>query len=212
MGGESRPFLCVFERKNMSIKTYDFRCFHLYDYHVESNCSERGCDNEGICRCGEIIDTKITKVKPAYEFVDDEYRTYSTIDKYCVERLLSLNGFWNPDNYDFKIGGDYYGEELEEILFSNGEVVQTKVNDGYVLDSLKQFSRADMKSIDKSEISFGNEEYRKKVNSSMLEYYTEYTLPRGIVSLKNGKYKLYDGYHRVSAAKDFELLNVWVLR
>jgi hypothetical protein len=52
----------------------------------------------------------------------------------------------------------------------------------------------------------------KSMRGVKVESYKDYTLPRGIVLEKDGKYRLIDGYHRVSACNKSDNMLVIVAK
>lgn len=69
--------------------SYDWRYYLDYDYDSDYNCEGSGCDDEGICRCGTITNTRINSVDIdtiAHEICGDKE---NIILNYCVNRVLN---------------------------------------------------------------------------------------------------------------------------
>jgi len=114
----------------------DFQSFINVDYDYYSSCEEYGCNEEGICRCGEISNTSIKLVnvgKISNEiyslYFDDSVSTKrnaviqslwgitTELNKYTIDRILRLNKIWMPENWEVNISNGYYGQEIEEVVF-----------------------------------------------------------------------------------------------
>lgn len=196
---------------------YNFQYIIDYDYTPEYNCEDYDCNESGICRCGQIHDAQIKS-----EVAIDQLLGYidvgdKLIDRYCAERILTINKVWEPDNWFIDICNGYYGQEIDGIYLEGGvqdniesqleDILKLKSNREkleYVLNLEYGFLLPELAgktyrviNICPSEIEYGNGYHKKVVN---IERYKNYDLPRGVV-LKNGdRYRLIDGYHRVKVA------------
>lgn len=109
------------------------------DYDTERNCNSYGCD--GICRCGRLVNMEISEISVDYndfKFLHKKgmkkAKDLSDVDKYCLTRLIALNGGYDKDNYEPIAVGGYYGEELGESYFHNKD---TLINDAQKMLNLK---------------------------------------------------------------------------
>jgi hypothetical protein len=86
------------------------------DYFTDYSCSEYGCDDEGICRCGEIVETSIDRVSLvdlAREIAPEEF---APEDLYTIERAIRSKEIWERSfAWDVSTTGGYYGEEIEGV-------------------------------------------------------------------------------------------------
>jgi len=118
------------------ILEHNFNNFIHVDYKYIYSCSESGCDMEGICRCGEIINPCISDVYVS-RIANEIYSIYfdggvsskrsitiqslwgitPDLNKYAIDRILRHNKIWSPLNWDVNISNGYYGQEIEDILF-----------------------------------------------------------------------------------------------
>ena len=109
------------------------------DTQMMYSCEESGCDEEGICRCGIIINPSIQQVNLnkisniIYDlYFDRSISTYRNnkinsilygiteeIERYTIDRILRVNKIWNPINWEIHICGGYYGQEVEEVVIEN---------------------------------------------------------------------------------------------
>ena len=106
-----------------------------YDYKTEYYCKESGCHEEGICRCGRIVDAHVESVDltclttEIYDQLipsDKKSKKRDTklsellyggeiVDKYCIYRILSINKVWNTDLWEVNTSGGYYGDEIDSV-------------------------------------------------------------------------------------------------
>lgn len=152
------------------------------------------------------------------------------IQRYTIDRILRINKIWEADNWSPKIVGGYYGQEFEGIFLD--ESIAKKLEDliwcGIAIDTLRErvlwlleleYSEILPELVDKnwkvievkkSEISIGSLSHSKKVLSKELEFYSKkkYIGIRGIVLETSGKFRLIDGYHRLSQVGDEDLIKV----
>jgi hypothetical protein len=115
------------------------------------SCETSGCDEEGICRCGKIVDEHVMSVDlslvtdeiydqlfPRENQSDKRENILSEIfyggekvDKYCIYRILAINESYYPENWRVNISGGYYGDEIDgkdEVLipsdyFTNNSII-----------------------------------------------------------------------------------------
>jgi len=104
-----------------------------YDYDTDYSCEASGCDQEGICRCGSIVDFHIKHANPKaiIEQLSDLYP--SDIEGYCLDRIIQHGPAGKADSYDRVNSGGYYGEEVGDIV-----LYDEKVKD--IIEDLKTFS------------------------------------------------------------------------
>lgn len=193
-------------------------------YFVDYDYDRTGCTGHcsDYCRCTQIINTRINSVGFNY-YVDQIEDVFL---RYAVDRTLRHSGLNDLSKYKVETGGGYYGEEVYGVRF-NGDL-------GSIIGSLKDLQGKDhnnlietaliaeygyllptvenkdwqIKTIKKEQLAFGNENYyEKRLNSSIVQGYKDYSMPRGIVipltgGTSNDKYRVIDGHHRLAAGKD----------
>jgi hypothetical protein len=120
------------------IKDEDFQyCIYL-DYNNHYSCEDSGCNEEGICRCGEIDNIEIVSVNIS-DVVNKIYNIYfdgsvsskrnitiqsiwgitPELIKYAIDRILRVNKIWSPLCWDISVVGGYYGQEIGEVFIIN---------------------------------------------------------------------------------------------
>jgi hypothetical protein len=149
------------------------------------------------------------------------------IDIYTIDRILRINKAYESNNWEVQICGGYYGQEIDDVILENS--VAQKIEDqiheafsvldiksrieyllmleyGKTLPDLKnrQYS---IETVERDSIIFGSDEHYRKVNTKNLDYYSDknYTGIRGIALVKDGKFRLIDGYHRSSTSENIKI-------
>lgn len=184
-------------------------------YSSSTNCEEYGCSVEGICRCSTIKDAKVTEVGDIVSY----FVKLNDFDRYCIDRLLVARKIWDTDNWEVRVCGGYYGQEIEGVFLRNAEKIENEVTEllklsdsdkikyvlnleyGYILDVLEN-KTFEICEVNKTDIVFGQEGHYKKLNKDIVEKYQNYELPRGVCVWDDLKYRVIDGYHRISACQD----------
>lgn len=141
-----------------------------------------------------------------------------TINLYTIDRIVRINRLWDKDNWEINVSGGYYGEELDSVILENyiARKIEKNIEDsielndlskriefllhleyGYILPELigKNYK---VDTINKEDIIFGSDGHYRKIQTENLDHYndTKYKNIRGIVTSKDDKFKLIDGYHR----------------
>jgi hypothetical protein len=117
----------------------DFKYLLDYDYSSYTDCSNSGCDDEGICRCS-TIENECVKYVYINQIVESVFNNLSPsgisklrndrlnlilpdnddiINKYGIWRLSVIHKLWNTDLYDISVEGGYYGQEIGEITLDS---------------------------------------------------------------------------------------------
>jgi hypothetical protein len=150
------------------------------------------------------------------------YGTNKEFDLYTIDRIVRKVRIWDTYNWDIGVQGGYYGEEMDDIKIEAATANQIdtyvgcafslsfneqveflmKLEYEYLLDDLKDVDY-EIVTLNKSDIVFPNKDYHKNlIDESFLHYDDlDYDGIRGVVLLKNGHYKLIDGYHRMTSTK-----------
>lgn len=114
----------------------DFKYLVDYDYSSYTDCENKGCDEEGICRCSVIENEYVKKVYIDL-IVSESFKTLSPsgisklrndklnlilpdnnddiIHKYGIWRLSVIHKLWNTDLYNIEVEEGYYGQEIGEV-------------------------------------------------------------------------------------------------
>jgi hypothetical protein len=195
-----------------------------YDYEYVTNCEEAGCDS--ICRCGRYENLRTTSVNleglievqkqtggKRLRFVHD---TASTIEMYCIDRLLRLHKAYEPEKFSISVTGGYYGEEIDDITFEGAHDLLPAINEILNLESDLQKIRKvleaeysfvldvinECKNVEIEELALdglvGNDEYMRAKRGTQYEFAAG--IPVGVVHRRpDGSPRLIDGYHRFAA-------------
>jgi hypothetical protein len=228
----------------MKIRGFNFKYCVEYDYDSYRNCENYGCNEEGICRCSTIENAHIVSVDVTNMVmsIKDEYfdntkaskrnskinsvlgNITDDIDFYTIDRILRINGVWEPSNWDVQVCSGYYGQEIDDVILEDS--VASKIEKqleeafditdltkrieyllileyGYILPELKD-CRYEVDTILRDKVIFGSEGQYRKVATEKLSHYSDknYHSYRGIVIPKGDQYRLIDGYHRCFASED----------
>ena len=156
------------------------------------------------------------------------------VTKYCINRVLTINKIWNVDNWEASWSGSWYGDEIDSVniissclnKISNDisnildlETMEDKINYvllleyGHLLEKIKD-KKYSIIEVNKSDIFFGQKKHYEKVQQSMLEYYSDgsydSTIPRGVCCWDGQKWRVLDGYHRLSETKKDKILIIGI--
>jgi len=154
------------------------------------------------------------------------------IQKYTIDRILRVNKIWKPQFWDINVSGGYYGQEIDEVVLIEDMVLKINsqlerafqidnlterveylltLENGFILDDIKD-KKYHISVIDIDDIIFSNTEHKRKVVIEELEHYSDrnYSGIRGIVKKDGIKFKLIDGYHRLSKTEN-KLVKVLVI-
>lgn len=149
------------------------------------------------------------------------------IDIYTIDRILRINKAYEPSNWEVQVCGGYYGQEIDDVLLENSvaQKIEDQINEslsiidltsrieyllmleyGNILPALqgRQYS---LETVERDSIIFGSDEHYRKVNTKNLDHYSDknYDGIRGIALVKDGKFRLIDGYHRSSTSENIKI-------
>ena len=196
------------------------------DYDNYGDCEAYGCIDEGICRCGTIENAHVTDSPDIITYIEDKYKNYPLFEKYIIERVLTHYKFYDTDSFEVKVGGGYYGQEIDGVFFTKEDEVNKTLeqilwlNDvnkqveallmleyGHLLDSCKG-RKWEVRDLDRSLIVFPNDSYYKKLVE--VNRYKAYPYIKGVVIPYHARYKVIDGYHRLSTMAPLSTAKVLV--
>lgn len=203
--------------------TFRYSSYVEYEYDTYRACQEGSdCCNNDYCRCGKIINTSVTSVNfnSLLEFLSKDYEE-DVITTYCIDRILRVWELYDTSNWEVKVGGGYYGEEvygvslnqnvIDSICTSLKEIEPLSDIDkvkkclqyeyGYVLPIIETAQTAKICTLKMEEIKLFNDTYSKKISKKSISYYELYDLPRAVCIKVGDKYQVVDGYHRALAAQ-----------
>lgn len=153
------------------------------------------------------------------------------LDFYCIYRVLSILKIWDTENWEAEWGGGYYGDEVEEIklyesLFDKlistldeilslntiGERMELlmKLEYGH-LDSKLIGKKYTIESVSYEDIVFGQSKHHELVKTKNLSYLEQSKWIKtsskenvhGFVLFDGEKYRVIDGYHRLTFQEKF---------
>jgi hypothetical protein len=77
---------------------------------------------------------------------------------------------------------------------------------GNILPALQGLQYS-LETVERDSIIFGSDEHYRKVNTKSLGHYSDknYNGIRGIALVKDGKFRLIDGYHRSSTSENIKI-------
>ena len=149
------------------------------------------------------------------------------IDIYTIDRILRINKAYEPTNWEIQVCGGYYGEEIDDVILE--DFIARKIEDelerafdlidltkrveylleleyGHILPAL-QGLKYSIEIVERDSIIFGSDEHYRKVNTESLDYYSDknYSGIRGVALVKDGRFRLIDGYHRSSTSENIKI-------
>lgn len=210
-----------------SIRDIDIQYLAEIDY--ERTWCKGDCD--GICRCTEITDTKITEDINLYVLTNNlaiNKKKWQEIDYYGVERILRFYEAYDPNYWDIAVQGGYYGEEIGRVEFENREIQSDIDYDIRSFLKLKNMNKKvefligleyqhlleedknknwSIEIVNFDDIKVGNNEYKKKIKDSEYEVNLDYP-----ICLCRNDLRLIDGYHRCASALKQNAQKVKVIR
>jgi len=223
---------CVFGGTNMRIDTSIlFEDLH-YTVDVEYDNGTDECDcGDDYCRCSTIVNTRVEDVP--YAKLAEKIAPESLHLKYCVERILRhFKPLRGSDNWNIEVEGGYYGEELGEVRLnkdvaetisnllmsledaSDNEIVETslQVEYGFVLPTLKDKTWT-LERVPTAELDLGNKHHAGNLDEERIVRYriTDEQPIIGLLLFLDKKYRVIDGYHRITAAKKDKKQVVWAI-
>lgn len=174
----------------------------------------------------QIYDTKSNQYKRDSKLNQLLFGFDPDVEIYTIDRILRNYKLFKPDLWEANWISGYYGDELDRIEMKD-EVFKKLVVSisqlillgtlkekieyillgeyGYLLENLKS-KKYRVEKVNKNDILFPQTEYYKKIDTN-LDFYSDskYDLIRGVCILNEDRYKVVDGYHRLSNTKKEEV-------
>lgn len=192
------------------------RCTEIYDCKVK---------NVDVTKIADIIynsyfDRSLSskrniKINELLHGVNEE------INRYTIDRILRINKIWLSDSWEIQTINGYYGEEIDDVILKHKLATEIKNQIEQALDILDINSRVEFLieleygqllthlqnlswkiiRLKKDDIYFPSQSHLELVKKKELNYYfaPKYNSIRAIVIKDGDKWKLIDGYHRLTA-------------
>lgn len=197
------------------------RCYTIYSVNIESVNTEAIIDNiylQVIKQINsttlEIRERKLNSLLYNYDF--------NIIDKYCIDRLCRHYRLYDPMNWVGEWENGYYGDEMIGINIKS-EIFEKLSNDilkitkllsledkinylllleyGYIHKAILD-KKYNIISVRMDDIILGQTNHLNDVLNKKLDFYnnTNYKdKPRGVAFFRDNKWRVVDGYHRLSS-------------
>lgn len=158
------------------------------------------------------------------------YGINEEIDRYTIDRILRINKIWLDKNWSVQVNNGYYGQEIDVVILTSemADKIQKELDTAFdILDInkrieflleleygkvLPQLENCNWKllRLRKEDIVFPSESHLELVSKKELNHYSapKYNSVRAVVLKDGDKWKLIDGYHRLSA---ISIGDFWVL-
>jgi hypothetical protein len=132
------------------------------NYDTSYSCDQSGCDEDGTCRCGEIVNPVVTDVdlliiveKIYDEFFDDDdiktrirdekinevlFGTGRDFDYYTIDRIIRSSKIWETHFWDIEVCAGYYGEELNGVKLTESVAIKldNQINEALYINSFSE--------------------------------------------------------------------------
>lgn len=178
----------------------------------------------------EIFDNSISTKR--HNVINSLWGISEDIQKYTIDRILRINKIWKQEFWNINISGGYYGQEIDEVVLIEDVVLKInsqlekafqtdnlterieyllEIENGFILEDIKN-GKYNISVIDIDDVVFSNTEHKRKILIEELEHYSDrnYKGIRGIVKKDGLKWKLIDGYHRLSKTEN-KLVKVLII-
>lgn len=143
------------------------------------------------------------------------------INRYTIDRILRVNKIWSNDSWEIQTINGYYGEEIDDVILKHKLATKIKNEIEKALDILDINKRVEflieleygklsphlqnlnweLIRLKKDDIDFPSKSHLELVKKKELNHYfaPKYNSIRAIVIKDVNKWKLVDGYHRLTA-------------
>ena len=203
-----------------------------YPCHNGSNCC-----NGDMCRCGQIQNTHVESAKRSEVIEPITSKCDDIILAYCIDRIMTMSGMLDKDNWEVNVYRGYYGEEIDGVELNRTimDTVCARLQEietlsdidrikrcleyeyGYVLPKLKKLTTATVREVSIDNLDVFNENHYRKIEKQAIDYYQDYKLPRAVCNKDWAnddfipEYKVIDGYHRVVSANKNKINKIKVI-
>lgn len=206
------------------------RCFSIYEVVIKKI---------DLTKITESIFSQINDIKSnsykRYKILTKILYGYKTdeIDLYCINRILTINKLYDTNSWDIRWSKYYYGDEVSTISIKDEihNKINNEINHIYSLNSIEDkikyilkleygfiLSEIDKKKynisiVNSNDILFDQKNYKDELNRNGYEYYNDnsYKLIRGVCLSDGKKWKIIDGYHRISSTKKTKLKIITII-
>lgn len=178
----------------------------------------------------EIFDNSISTKR--HNAINSLWGISEEIEKYTIDRILRINKIWKPEFWEINVTGGYYGQEVDDVVLTEDiiEKLNTQLKkafeidnlthrieylleleNGFILDELKD-KNYNVSVIDIDDIIFSNKGHKSRILIEDIDHYSDrnYYGIRGIVKKDGKKFRVIDGYHRLSKTEN-KLVKVLVI-
>lgn len=163
-------------------------------------------------------------VRTAFDALPEERKkalaTSMFIYRYCIHRILTHFKVYKNDNWLYHLSDDYYAQDVSSITLKPSIATEVDrclkhmvpLRDKHKIEFVLEleFKRVlpdlrgkewSITNVPYDDLLFTNKTLYEKCLESDTEYLQKYRLPRGLcIRNSDGKFRVIDGYHRLSAA------------
>lgn len=208
----------------------------LLNIDVDSNVYYNGydctCAANDYCRCSSISHIDIEGIDVSYYIEQGNKLLKSVIDQYCFDRIVRKSSLIETDNWSATIEAGWYGDELGTTILDNETFEDYKKTiENYLtcetdlekimfvllleykelLPELQQDYKMVIKTVPIEKVNLGAIKHKNKVAKKDLTIYDKYILPRAVCIESNDKYRVIDGYHRITNALNNKMTEVSII-
>lgn len=194
------------------------RCFRISSINIETV----DINSIALSIYDNLFNVKSTEYKRDIKLNKILFGYDKETDLYFIDRILRIYKVYEDSAWETDFGAGYYGDEVYSIKLtkSKSNILSQKIEDlfslqslkekcefilkeeyGYLLDNIKD-KNYQIFEVSLSDIVFGQENYQKKIDKN-LDFYLDqnYSLIKGVCLKDNNKWRVIDGYHRLSHTK-----------
>ena len=199
------------------------RCYKIEEIIVDpNNISEIG--KTIISSLETLSETEKLRENSLKEILFDY--DHKLLSFYTMDRILRINKIWNNESWYAEWESGFYGDEVnfltikEDILnkiIEEYDVINNiwdlsekiklllKLENGFLLKNLTN-KKCKIKEVQLEDLVFGQKNHLYKVIQENNEHYLDRNypkeLPKGVCILENKKWRIIDGYHRLSTTNN----------
>lgn len=196
----------------------DFHYHTTIDFNESNDCASYGCGDDGYCRCGRLVNPKVTSFGgiSAKDLIKGDIE--DELDRYALERVMRHT--LSPDMFEVNVCSGYYGEEVASVKLVNVDALARKLEGfnrlevgaqrlqmaltleyGYLLPEVESVSQWSVLNLNVKDVHVDGPTL-KRVNEDVVSRYCRHE-PEIVGVVVDGKgekpYRLVDGFHRWTA-------------